>query len=246
MLNYNWNTLYTNRVTIAPILANTFDYLIIGGGGGGAAGGGSIGGNGGSGGTVVSGSFSFNHLTSATLNVGNGGVGGLNIGLNGSAGTASTIVYQSSTIATAGGGAAGTNSSTSVRGGVTSSIDSAPIVGDYVWAQNGTKGGNSPVGDNGAGGGTGNQVFPWGTSPQLFVPTAFTNSGGGGGGLRWDTFNGDGLTGNGAKGMCMLRFYDPRNVFDYTGNWNVFVSQNGYKYFYWQNTGTFTFLGKKG
>lgn len=241
MLNYNWNTLYTNRVTIAPILANTFDYLVVGGGGGAAAGDGSLGGNGGEGGSVISGSFSFNHLTSATLNVGNGGVGGLGIGLNGSAGTASNIIYELSTIVTANGGAAGTQTSLNLTGGTTSTFDS----GNYLWGQNGAKGGDTPTGVFGPGGGTGNQVFPWGTSPQLQTQTAFTNSGGGGGGFKWNEFNGTGLVGNGAKGMCMLRFADPRDVYDYTGDWDVFVYENGYKYFYWQDNGTFTFLGKR-
>lgn len=241
MLNLNYNIIECQRRTIAPILSNMFDYLVVGGGGGAAAGNGGLGGNGGAGGSVISGSFAFNHLTTATLNVGDGGVGGLNIGLNGSAGTQSTIVYQSSTLVTANGGAPGTQTSLSLTGGTTSTFDS----GNYLWAQNGAKGGDSPTGTFGPGGGTGNQTFPWGTSPFLNTQTAFTNSGGGGGGFKWNEYNGDGATGNGAKGMCMLRFADPRNVFEYTGDWSVFVYENGYKYFYWQNAGTFTLLGKR-
>jgi hypothetical protein len=243
MLNLNLNIIRAKPldIGIAPILANTFEYLVLGGGGGGAAGGGSIGGNGGAGGQLVSGSFSFNHLSSANLNVGNGGEGGAGIGLNGTNGTNSTLIYQSSTIATANGGAAGTNS-TQNRGGKTSTIDSSAL---YTWGQDGTKGGDTPSGTNGVGGGTSGQQFPWGESAFLAAQTAFTNSGGGGGGFRWDSFNGTGLLGNGAKGMLMLRFFDPRDVFEYTGDWTVFVYENGYKYFYYQNTGTFTFLGKR-
>lgn len=238
MLNLNYNIIRAKPldIGIAPILSNMFDYLIVGAGGGGAGGGGSIGGNGGAGGQVISGSFDFNHLTTSTINVGTGGAGGGGIGVNGTAGNNSSIVYQLSTF-TATGGAPGTNSSESNRDGITSTIDS----GDYTWAQNGTKGGDSPTGGSGFGGGTGNQPFPWGTSPFLVAINGFTNSGGGGGGARWGEFPG----GQGADGMCMLRFADPRNVFDYTGDWDVFVYQNGYKYFYWQNSGTFTLLGKK-
>lgn len=241
MLNLNYNIIECQRRTIAPVLFNGFDYLIIGGGGGGAAGGGAIGGAGGAGGQVSSGSFAFFHGTSATLNVGTGGAGGTAIGLNGTAGTSSTLIYSTTTY-TANGGAAGTNS-TQNRGGITSTIDS----GNYTWAQDGTKGGDSPVGSPGTGGGTGTQEFPWGTSPSLLVQNAFTNSGGGGGGFKWNEFNPGGISSNGmgADGMCMLRFSDPRDVFAYTGDWDVFVYQNGYKYFYWQNSGTFTLLGKR-
>jgi hypothetical protein len=243
MLNLNLNIIRAKPldIGIAPILANTFEYLILGGGGGGAAGGGSLGGNGGAGGELISGSFSFNHLSTINVNVGNNGEGGANIGLNGTPGTSSTLVYQSSTLATANGGAAGTNS-TQNRGGKQSIIDSSGL---YTWGQDGTTGGPTPSGQNGIGGGTGAQEFPWGTSPFTPTQSAFTNSGGGGGGFRWDEFNNDGLRGNGAKGMGMLRFFDPRDVFEYTGDWSVFVYQDGYKYFYWQNTGTFTFLGKR-
>lgn len=244
MLNLNYNIIRAKPldIGIAPILFNGFDYLIVGAGGGGAAGGGAIGGNGGAGGQVISGSFTFFHGTSATLNVGTGGAGGTGIGLNGTAGTASSLVYSTSTF-TANGGAAGTNSSTTNRGGTTSTIDS----GNYTWAQDGLKGADSPAGSGGAGGGTGGQEFPWGTSPVLQVQNAFTNSGGGGGGFRWDEFNPGGISSNGmgADGMCMLRFSDPRDVFTYTGDWDYLVYENGYKYFYWQNSGTFTLLGKR-
>jgi hypothetical protein len=244
MLNLNLNIIECQRRTIAPVLVNAFDYLIIGGGGGAQAGQGAIGGNGGAGGQVVSGSFDFTHGTSATLNIGTGGIGGGAIGANGTNGVSSSLIYQATTF-TANGGAAGTNS-TQNRGGITSTIDSIPTGGgEYLWAQMGTKGGDSPAGSAGVGGGTSNQEFPWGTSPFLSAQTAYFNSGGGGGGFRWDEFNPGGQTGNGAAGMCMLRFADPRDVFTYTGDWSVFVYQNGYKYFYWQNNGTFTFLGKR-
>lgn len=245
MLNLNYNIIRAKPldIGIAPILANTFDYLLIGGGGGGNAGGGALGGNGGQGGFLTSGSFSFNHLTTATLTVGNGGNGGDPQGGIGAAGTSSSLVYADS-IFTANEGAGGFNTSQVDRGGQTSPITSQPNTIDaYVWSQNGTRGGDSPSQlFAGIGGGTNTQEFPWGISPSA-PPylNAYTNSGGGGGGERWGNWPG----GNGAQGMCMLRFFDPRDVFEYTGDWTVFVYENGYKYFYFQNTGTFTFLGKR-
>jgi hypothetical protein len=248
MLNLNLNIIECQRRAIAPITITNFDYLLIGGGGGGAAGQGAIGGNGGAGGSIISGSFDVSHFAGKIdLLVGAGGVGGTGIGLNGTNGASSSLFYNDSLIQIAAGGAAGVNS-TENRGGKTSTYDSIPTGGgDYLWVQDGTKGGDSPVGSNGVGGGQGNQIFPWGTSPTLTTSNGFTNSGGGGGGLRWDEFNpgGGSSTAMGAAGMCMLRLFDPRDVFTYTGDWEVFVYQNGYKYFYYQTDGTFSFFGKR-
>lgn len=245
MLNLNLNIIECQRRTIAPVLTTNFDYLLVGGGGGGAAGGGAIGGNGGLGGNVSSGSFLITHGTTATVTVGTKGLGGNPLGNIGTNGTSSSLSYQSTTIDAVAGGLAGAFTGSSAPNGTTSPIDSMVGISEIYWAQAGTKGGNSPVGSNGQSGNTTapNYTFPWGQGAPTDV-NAFTNSGGGGAGFRWDSFNPGANVGNGADGVGMLRLYDPNDIFDYVGTWSYYVKQNGYKYFYYQTTGTFTLYGK--
>jgi len=252
MLNYNLNTLYTSPRTIQPILANDFNYFLIGGGGGGAAGIGSTGGKGGEGGKISTGSFSFPHLSTATLIVGGGGVSGVTSGATGDNGISSSLSLESSLISYASGGLANFNSTTSQN------PTQVGLDYDYydatIWGADGQKGGDSPLGADGLGGGSGaNNNFPWTTDPSPATPAGLVHTGGGGGGFRWDQFNGGGNL-NGASGLVVLSFLDPRDVFDYTGDWDSFLYLNGRKYFYWlrqptvgtTSAGTFTFLGKRG
>lgn len=241
MLNLNLNTLYTNRVTIEPILSNTFNYFLIGGGGGGAAGSGATGGKGGEGGKILTGSFDFPHLSTVSLQVGGGGVSGTTAGATGDNGVSSSLSNDSGLIGYASGGLANFNTSTTNH-----NYTQVGFEYDYydstLWGGDGTKGGDSPSGGNGIGGG----------NTEGLIPGA-PYTGGGAGGFRWDEFNGGGNL-NGGSGLVVLSFLDPRNVFDYTGDWDAFFYRNGRKYFYWQriptvgtaSNGTFTFLGKKG
>lgn len=252
MLNLNLNTLYTNRVAINPILSNTFNYFLIGGGGGGAAGNGSIGGKGGEGGKITTGSVDVPHLSTLTLTVGGGGVSGTTLSATGDNGVTSSLSNNSGLVAYASGGLANFNS--------TQNQNSSQVGLDYdyynstIWAGDGTKGGDSPTGGSGVGGGSGaNNNFPWTTDPSPTTISGLVYTGGGAGGFQYNEFNGGGNL-NGASGLVVLSFLDPRDVFDYTGDWDSFLYLNGRKYFYWlrqptvgtTSAGTFTFLGKKG
>jgi hypothetical protein len=248
MLNLNLNIIECQRRAIPPVLTTNFEYLLVGAGGGGNAGNGAVGGNGGLGGALSSGSISFIHGTTATISVGTKGVGGGSIGATGTNGTSSSLSYQSSIVDSAIGGLGGAfTGSIPAPNGTTSPYDSLVNgVDEIYWAQAGTKGGDTPLGDNGRSGNIAspNWNFPWGQGSPSDV-NAFTNSGGGGAGFRWDSFNPGGTTsGCGADGVGMLRMYDPNDIFDYVGTWSYYVKQNGYKYFYYQTNGTFTLYGK--
>lgn len=253
MLNLNLNTLYTSRVTIEPILSNTFNYFLIGGGGGGASG--AAGGKGGEGGKILTGSFDFPHLSTVTLQVGGGGVSGTTSGATGDNGVSSSLSNDSGLIGYASGGLANFNASTSSQ-----SHNYTQVGFDYdyynssIWAGDGTKGSDAPELFSGTGGGANaNNDFPWTTDPSPAGIPGLVHTGGGAGGFQYNEFNGGGDL-NGASGLVVLSFLDPRNVFDYTGDWDLLLYLNGRKYFYWlrepivgtASNGTFTFLGKKG
>lgn len=240
MLNLNYNIIECQRRTIAPILVNDFNYFLVGGGAGGSGGGVSVGGNPGEGGDFTTGSIAVPHLSTFTITIGNGGTGGNAQGASGTNGEQSILNLDSSLIAFASGGIA--NYSTPAVGG-----EQVGLNYDYFdwpgWCEDGTKGGDSPVGGSGQGGGTGaNNNFPWTSNPSPISINALVNTGGGGGGARWGEFPG----GNGGKGIAVISFLDPRNVYDYSGDWTYFYYLNNRKYFYYTNNGTFTFLGKRG
>ena len=240
MLNLNYNIIECQRRTIAPVLVNDFNYFLLGGGGGGTAGDVSIGGNPGEGGDITTGSIAVNHLSTFTITIGNGGIGGASQGASGTNGGQSLLNLDSSLIAFASGGIA--NLSTPVPGGTQPGLSY-----DYFdwpeWGADGTKGGDFPAGGTGQGGGTGaNNGFPWTSNPSPISINGLVNSGGGGGGSQYGTFP----AGNGGSGIAVVSFLDPRNVYDYTGNWAYFYYLNNRKYFYYTSNGTFTFLGKKG
>ncbi len=244
MLNLNFNIIECQRRTIAPILANDFNYFLIGGGGGGNFGGGAIGGAGGLGGEFSTGSLSVPHLSTFNITVGTGGLRGttspspIQAATNGG----QTILnLNSSLVSFASGGLAVQNTSVSDRGGfgVGSNYD---YFEETQWGQKGTKGGDSPTGVNGLGGGTQtNNNWAWTTDPSPVSINGLDNTGGGGAGVKW----GEAIGGNGGKGIAVLSFLDPRNVYDYSGTYEYFYYSNGRKYFYFLNNGTFTFLGKK-
>ena len=251
MLNLNYNIIGCKSNTIAPILANDFNYFLIGGGGGGAAGNGGQGGRGGEGGKVVTGSFSFPHLATATITVGGGGVSGTAIGATGDNGVTSSLSLQSSLLAFASGGLANFNT------GSAQNYNQVGLDYDYfnsaIWAGDGQKGGDTPSGLNGLGGGANqNNNFPWTSNPSPSGMPGLNFTGGGAGGFRWDSFNGGGNL-NGAPGLVVLSFSDPRNIYEYVGDWDLFYYLNGRKYFYWlriptvgtTSTGTFRFLGQR-
>lgn len=246
MLNYNLNTLYTSPRTIEPILSNSIYYIVVGGGAGASAGNGSLGGNGGQGGGTTQGIFDMSHLSTATIVVGAGGVSGTTLSAIGQPGVSSSFSYATTTYAINGGlPNYGTIAPGPMADGV---LTNTPISsGYYLWGQSGGKGNNSsfPAGPIGIGGGNGgvSPTYPFGT-PVISAQAPLDGTGGGCGGFRYNEFNGGGNI-NGAKGMVMFRLSDPRNVMDYVGDWDVFSYENGYKYFYWKNNGSFTLLGKK-
>jgi len=243
MLNLNFNIIECQRRTIAPILANDFNYFLIGGGAGGSGGGVTIGGNGGQGGRFSTGSISVNHLSTFTITIGNGGDGGNAQGASGTNGGQTLLDLDSSLVSFASGGIANFNS------GQDQNLISVGTNYDYynsgLWAGDGTKGGDSPVGATGQGGGTdglNTDGIPWLPNPTGTSATGAQNTGGGGGGRKWGEFPG----GNGAKGVAVLSFLDPRDVFTYSGDYSYFEYDGNRKYFYYLNNGTFTLFGKRG
>jgi hypothetical protein len=240
MLNYNLNTLYTNRVSIEPILANEFNYFLIGGGGGGSAGGGSIGGKGGEGGKITTGSISVPHLSTFNITIATGGDGGDpegGLGLNGG----QTILNLNSSVLTFASGGLGNFNSGQIQ-----DYNQVGLEYDYfnsaIWSGDGTKGGDSPSGNTGIGGGSGaSNNLPWTTNPAPFAKNGLINTGAGGGGERWGQWPG----GNGGTGLTVLSFLDPRDVFEYSGNYTYFEYDGNRKYFYFLNNGSFTFFGKR-
>ena len=240
MLNLNYNIIECQRRTIAPILANDFNYFLIGGGGGGSAGGSSIGGRGGEGGKITTGSISLPHLSTFNITIGNGGAGGnpLNgLGLNG---TQTILNLNSSVVSFASGGLGDFNSTGN------QDYNQVGLEYDYfnsgIWSGNGTKGGDTPSGFVGNGGGSlANNNLPWTTNPSPSSKNGLANTGGGGAGERFGSWPG----GNGGIGLAVLSFLDPRDVFEYSGNYSYFEYDGNRKYFYYLNNGTFTFLGKR-
>jgi hypothetical protein len=237
MLNLNFNTLECQRRGIAPVLITPIEYMIIGGGGGGNAGDGTNGGNGGGGGQFISSSFDITHLTSATIVIGNGGIGGPLQGNGGTNGQNSTLTYNAAPIATstggtggggATGGTPGVNAGTAANGTAWFLSTTNPLYGPQG---GGGAGATTSVATDGGGTGGGNGGDP--------ATSATANSGGGGGGSNWNAFP----AGNGGSGISILRYFNPNNIFDATGG--TISTVGDYTYHTFTSNGTFTFLGKR-
>lgn len=250
MINFNFNIIEAQRTSPGPINENTIEYVLVGGGAGGNAGKGVLGegGRGGEGGDVVSGSFQVQHLTSFSWVVGKAGNGqaypnpNLIDVFSGNTGSASTITYNASTVATAAGGDALGPNQNDANGGVNGFL--SPFGGQpSLYGENG--GGDTTTGGTGEGGGQLPNNYPFGNGVDpTTTPNAFDYTGGGGGGADYDGNGGDG-----GDGVVQLRIYDPRHVWDWeytaTPIYSASYDSDGYTYIFFGQDGSLTFLGKK-
>lgn len=232
MINLNVNRIEARLNRPGPNLLTPVNYLVIGGG----FGGGKSFGAGGQSGEFLTGTLNFQHGTSATFDVGRGGlgVGSTTAGLA-SVPSSSLLTYSTDSIsltANAGSGSGVCPSGTA--------IDIYPCneKGTWVhdpstytkWAQDGGASYDEPgTGDDLFGVGGGQQQYDGGPQPIADFPWS-SNRGGGTPGEQAGAsgYNGTGAgggqapagaalaAGDGGDGVVGFAIYDPNNIFDVT------------------------------
>lgn len=197
-------------VPASATASTIFKFTVVGGGGGGGANTApsASGQGGGSGGAIVASFSGFTEGTDVTVNIGSGAAGGS--GASGGTGSATTVVYDASTIITANGGVGGSvNSGIAFSGnGAVGSVSAAS--GGGVTLVNSFLGGAQPGiagwgASNGGGGfGGGNSVGSGGLQGTETSPNGSAGNFGGGGGGGSGSSSGNG--GSGGNGVVIVEW----------------------------------------